>query len=183
MAAMRIDNQTEWNTDDLRSLFAAGLDKNRKHEGPFQSSRLRIKVVYSRRHDRYSGHAWLNTGHIRIRLPKPEYDLNVRMTAAIFDHELQHCRGYRHEHGLCPHISEAGLEACAWADAFTISIKTPKEPMPREHVLAAKMQHALDRAKAALTKKKRAETIHKRWQRRVKYYERAITAAAAKSKP
>jgi hypothetical protein len=51
----------------------------------------------------------------------------------------------------------------------------------REHVLASKMAHAIDMARAALTRKKRAETISRRWQRRVKYYERAIAAAAARA--
>ena len=97
---MKIINKTQWDTRALRKVFTAVYRESVKYDGK-HDWRLKITVVYARGWGGYSGCAYLNSGTMRIRLPKPGNlrgeTLDIFNLAHLFEHELAHCRGQNHD--------------------------------------------------------------------------------------
>jgi len=119
-----------------------------------------------------------NWSWVRVRVPTKwlvagsngiEYsgEFNPVEFSHVLQHELDHNRGLRHsEMVACRTID------CNWAKAFEVKRKQDK-PKPVRDLKKERHEHALKKVKEFETKKRRTETLLKKWKRKVRYYEKA----------
>jgi hypothetical protein len=114
---------------------------------------------------------------MRLRLPKENPD---KVTfAAIVAHELAHTRGLKHDmmNGCATYgLTGRWRELYAWAEALPLEIKlkvSKHKPGPD-----LKLIHSEKMLKAAMTREKRAVTLRKKWQGKVRYYSQKLQQAA-----
>ena len=172
---MKLHNSTHWQTRDLRAILLrvaadelADTDRQR-----WQQRNLNVTVVYSRGH--HSGCAWLKSTSMRLMLPKAV--VHPVEFAWLCAHELAHIRGQRHDQmtGDVMHFTPSARARYAWATDYPIrrrETQTAQRPGDEQ-----KHQHAIGRLALAVTRRKRAATIERKWQRRVRYYERKMAAS------
>ena len=191
---IRVENKTAWGTRAMKHIMAAVLARNSKIEGRFdvvwfdnykRVTGLSVTVVYGRGRNGYSGYAWLRTGAMRLRVPRPgpETTFDSAMFAALFEHELLHCRGYKHENmGSC---DVSATHAATFADMASIKVEA-QEPMdvPKPPPVD-RVTHRRVLVEAALARwQKREDGAHRRvvkLKARLRGYE--YRAAAGRSKP
>ena len=181
---MRIKNETDWDTADLRRIFALVLTRwNKIDDRKVPSKRLKhINVVNVRRSWRGpNGCAYVNSGSMWIRLPQAREDhrpLKVRELAFLFEHELAHCAGYHHDRmGPLNHwalVSKS--ERYAYVDGFTIRPKAPPKPKPKPDRQIERYKASVEALARWRTKLKRAQTGMKKYQAKVRRYEKALAA-------
>ena len=87
---MKITNETEYSTRDLRRIFLA-CENNEGTDPSFRN----VKVVYNRI-NRISGYAWYNSNSVVIRLPKLRYLTDIHVLAKVYIHEVGHNLNLRH---------------------------------------------------------------------------------------
>lgn len=175
--SMRVNNKTDWDTRDLRRVFTAVLQENRKHEGPFART-LNITVVPARYGGYYSGYAYFNTGSMRLRLPRPKHGaLDVFKLAHLFEHELAHCRGYRHK-GMCTLNDWRHAKPESYPGLIGMTVRaTPPKVRPKVDHRQRRYARTLAKIKSWKTKAKRAATALKKLERQRRYYERTMDGA------
>jgi predicted metal-dependent hydrolase len=96
--------------------------------------------------------------------------------AMVIAHELAHTRGARDEY-MMRHSARYGRfgsyrQIYAWANELPLEVRpkvTTTRPAPD-----AKLAHCQRMLKAALTREKRATTLRKKWETRVRYYAKKI---------
>lgn len=129
---------------------------------------LTCEVLYSRQGD-HRGYGYLGIPHIKLLVPRDGNVSRVRV-AQILLHEIDHTLGLRHrEMRSSRHLD------FAWSDSLPEwRLIPPRERKPRGRArpVGAKLEWARARAKEAQTRAKRANTILKKWQAKVRYYER-----------
>jgi len=143
---------------------------------------LRVVVVYTRkRGSTYSsGCAHIKSNWMKVRLSK--YTPNKIDLAMVVAHELAHTRGMRDEY-MMRHSSKYGRvgnykERYAWANDLPleqVEKKSKKKPVDQ------KLAHVRAMLKAARTREKRATTLRKKWEAKVKYYTKRIGGTNAKT--
>jgi hypothetical protein len=188
MTEMKIKNSTVWDTADLRRVFAAVLTQSNKVEGNFPSKRLKIDVVYTKGGG-YSGCAWLHTGRMTIRVPRPRAatslalfgptEVDVFSLAWLFEHELAHCRGFKHDQMGCLNnwpTAERRKEMYPCVAGMKIGLAPVKPAKPKPDAQAVRHAAAVAQLMRWKTKAKRAATGVKKAQARVRYYERVAAA-------
>jgi hypothetical protein len=158
---MRLTNETDWNTSDLKRLCALVV----KHKGSHKNHT--IKVVSSRRW--VSGLAWIGGSGIVMRVPCPKKGAFQLMSfVLVLDHELDHNLGLRHD-TMCGH---KGRE---WEYAKEVAVRAKEKKMPSKQSIAqGRLLKAKEHLKDASRRVKLAQTIQKRWTRRVALYERQL---------
>jgi predicted SprT family Zn-dependent metalloprotease len=176
---MRIEliNKTHWRDDHIRAFIARGMQAERPDLCKRGAPAMHVTVVYARRH-RHSGYAYFHSRTIRIRLPKENPD---KVTfAAIIAHELAHTRGLKHDmmNGCATYgLTGRWRELYSWAEALPLEIK-PKTVKQRPQA-DAKLAHCNEMLRLAFTREKRAVTLRKKWQGKVRYYSQKLLKAAA----
>jgi hypothetical protein len=168
---MRIINETEWDTRQLRRVFSAVLRESNRVEGR-HNHRLRIHVARGRY---VSGYAYFNSGRMKLRLPSPKHGpLEVFMVGWLFDHELAHCRGHRHEvMGRLNSQSHATAENYPYLVGLSLGPKlVPLKPVI--NLQAVRAARVAARLKAWEARQVRAERAVKKLRRQAAYYARAI---------
>lgn len=189
---IHINNKTSYRTDDLRRFVDACA---RVYGG----STRKITFVYSRRVGHTSGIARVDGGWIIMRLPRGRDAATRKLVpvetfstewlhdlAFVLAHEMQHNHGCRHEggskHGGTFSHGEYDEVGSWWTD-LTIRARPPKEQPSRDLVIARAVRDREARARAnlerALRRLKRAQTLAKKWQSRVAYYDRKRVAAGS----
>lgn len=179
---MKITNTTHWRTDHLRAILqpAAELELD-----PADRKRLVVRIVYSRQPGRVSGRARLGGRHVSrlvpltvlLRIPRDSVD--PRDFAWLACHEFAHSRGQRHR-GMAAWYRWGwqNHQRYAFAEGRPIERPQPKPKPTWEAVRLAKLAHAQAMLKAADTRLKRATTIHRKWKRRVAYYQKQLEHVA-----
>ena len=178
---MRIDlrNETEFRSDDVRRLVSAAL----RAVGFLPGARPpRFDVVPSRS-SRVSGFAALGTDRrfhglrARLRLPPRRLwtDDTWRDIVATTVHECMHLVGSEHR-DMTEGQYRCTLPLPAWAADLQLRDAEPAPTVSREERVAAargdRLEHARAMLKKAETRSKRAETIRKKWARRLRELER-----------
>jgi hypothetical protein len=172
---MKIRNETKWSTDDLRAIISAAL----AHRG-VPSTGLVVEVVPSRHrisgvarigkmHKRWSGAKEMFYGNwMKLRLPHNS-DEKLKVVAAVIEHEVAHLQGLTH--GT---MSDA-LRWCTQEVSWLGELQLREEEKPcvnKAAVRADRLAHAERMLAKAETREKRATTLRKKWERRVRALER-----------
>lgn len=174
---MRIDNRTDWRTDDLRRIFSMVLARwNRMETGRRRvpSKTLRISIVYARTSKTGSGWAYLNSGRMRLCLPRD--GLDIRKVAFLFEHELAHCAGYDHK-DMADLMSwkTADTKRYDFVEGMEVRGKEAVKP-PKTDVQIIRYERVIASRKRWETKLKRAQTALKKLKQKERYYEKALNA-------
>jgi len=181
---MRVDNHTDWDTKQLRKLFAACLAEVRKTETHWSLARMSIRVK-THRSPYVGGYAWHDSNGIVMKLPKeipaeiPQgFDFTQKI-ADTFIHEIGHCilgRKRKHRKGdiIEPVYRTWILETISMGKFPLEKIETPKRP--KGEIVSDRYGRALVNLKKANTRLKRAKTLYDKWNRKVRYYEKKMVA-------
>jgi hypothetical protein len=175
---MRIElkNKTHYRDDHIRAFLVKGIQTERPDLCKHGARPMRVIVSYRRNTSGSSGCAYLHSHWMTVRLPKDTTKIDKVDFALVIAHELGHTRGLDHRRmNSCATYGRVGRwrEIYAWADGLPLEVKpkTSKRKQPD-----AKLEHCKRMFKAALTREKRATTLRKKWEAKVKYYtKRAAT--------
>lgn len=172
---MKIRNHTHYVTADLRRIIARCAD----HElEAAHRRRVIVTVTYSRRKDSCSGHATIGGNWATVRINK--HAPNPAAFALVTAHEFKHLRGWTHKQ-MKGRYSDDDTSRYAWAAGLPLAVKTPARKV--RPTVDAKIAHARLMVKRATTRAKRAATLLRKWQRRVRLLERKATNAAIDALP
>ena len=190
--ALRVENDTCWSTRDLRKIFNKCLREVKKTEKHHSLNRLVVRVI-NHKADWVGGRAWFDSGAMVIKIPHPRKGVQdkekiwqssgldfAQSIAYVFIHELGHCIGIRP--GGKVHRKYMTIEGpyMDWIRETFSNEKTPvkfKIPVPKAKPGdAEKYASAIKNLKKANTRLKRAVTIQKKWDKKVKYYEKKMAA-------
>ena len=188
---LKISNTTDYRKDDLRKLTLKcmhhlGIDPDKPHHVRFEHRR-------STRHT-CSGYAYLHTGNFWIKIPKRlgyhvkgQWETDkvtpnalprnlVRDVAAVIMHELQHCMGLNHDEMASTYDPEY-LADCPWVDDMQLrragldrKVASPVDN--RETNARYRQAQAVQRIANLESQIKRANTILKKWNTKVRYYDK-----------
>jgi hypothetical protein len=173
---MKIVNKTHWRTNHLRS-FIQRIAKV-EIDGPTHKA-LHVTIKYNRQKDRgwCSGNARLKRPIMTIMVPSQVVD---RIDLAhVIAHELAHTRGMKHHQmNRNPQYTRVGdwRDRYAWAETMPLEKAGPKA-RKKPDVQLQRYTRALAAQQRWETKLKRAQQALKKLRPRLRYYERALTAA------
>jgi hypothetical protein len=190
---MKIRNETDYETRDLRRFFSAGLCamkassekviEVRKQTGNLHCSRATLGEVRERkvleqgdivRKWKTSEGRW-----IRMLTYQKDGELDLRRFARVFEHEVLHSKGAEHK-DMTEHQMKCDLPLPAWAEGLSIRKKPPKPPVRREELLRLRAIEKEDHARKTLAlyerKQKRLAGLLRKWRAKEKYYERRRAA-------
>ncbi len=192
---MKINNETQYKTNDLRKLFTEVIRRNEKLEGALgrhTKKYLSIDVRYSKAKSRlrkiddlkpaskenvhhvkesrsYHGTGQLNGYKITLSVPR-DCNLDKPKLAYILDHELMHIRGYLHKN-MKPY-NKWDTHNYQWAETFVINMKEEK-PKPKVNLVDKRYKHVLDMIKKKEKQIKVLKRSLDKWNKKRKYYERS----------
>lgn len=175
---IELDNKTHWRSDHIRAFIAPCMKDQRPDLCKRGAPALKVRVVYTRSGTRgSSGNASYNSNRMRVRLSRENPD-KVDF-AGVITHELAHTRGVRHEtmRGN-PRYRRIGnyQKIYAWGETLPLEKAQPKVQV--RLTVDKKLSHTKAMLKAALTREKRATTLRKKWEARVKYYTKRVKGEA-----
>jgi len=178
---MRITNKTNYDTRYLRRLFLT-CEKHifAEYLVHGESKHRHVTVKYHKT-DYVGGYAWYNSASIVMKLPYPESlhlgsirkknKVSARKVAQTYLHEVGHNIGLKHNK-MKP---SRKINVDWWPDE-SVPLKEKKPAKPKlsiTEVRAAKAQKKLDEWQC---KQRRAKTFVKKYQAKVKYYEKKMAA-------
>lgn len=144
---------------------------------------MKVRVVYTRGSGSKgsSGYASYHSNRMCIRLAK-EFPDKVDLAGVIY-HELAHTRGMRHDamrnH---PRYRRVGNYRTIYAWGFDLPLEKVEKKSKKVPV-NAKLIHAEKMLKAAMTREKRATTLRKKWEAKVRYYTKRAAMPPSPPKP
>jgi len=177
---LKITNNTHFQTKDLKKVMKECM----KHEG---INKCGCAVNYSKS-GRIHGYAYLNSTTVIMFIPKTKLVAiagsdgttvqrrenftftqgAVERFAQIFTHELHHNLGLHHKE-----MKPSWKINCEWAKGYPIFIKEDK-PKPKRNLKKERYEKALTKVKQYQTRLKKTNTILKKWQKKVRYYENGM---------
>ena len=157
---MNAKNQTHWQTRDLKRLFCEVFRRNSKIEGKLRvSQHLFVEVVYSRSGS-YTGWAQYDGIVMYLRIPKDK--LNGADLTCLFEHELEHIRGYHHRS-----MSRAWqIKQYVWAtdtEKFPFRRKEARPAEPKVDIQLKRYANVLKKVAEKGTALKRLQRLLKKW--------------------
>ena len=175
---MQVTNTTKYRTDDLRKflraiIVEAGMD-------PRENWRITVEFVRNKRYwDCVKGYAYYNSRTFSLRIPFGWGTIGndagkLKSMAQVVHHEIDHCRNVRHT-DMVP-VSE--IQTAVW-EGHQIRIKVEKKKPPMVDRAAKRRAHAEIMAENWAKKLRTAKRCLKKWERKVRYYERAADRKAA----
>lgn len=174
---MKVKNETEWLTRDLKRVLCEALRRNSKIEGPlkkWQKKGLIVEIVYSRK-GYYSGNAQYNGCWMKLRIPKDK--IKKSDFVSLFIHELDHTRGFHHNQIAGGRYLRT--ESYPWVEDNTKFPIRKKEIIPKEKpdLQIKRYKHVLEIIKQKERIIKRLSNSLKKWRKKRKYYEKVLIAA------
>jgi len=177
---IEIKNKTHWRSAHLRAFIKRVLPQERADLCKRGARALNVRVRYNRggvRHDYVTGCAPYFSNSITIKLASGAVD-RIDLAHTIV-HELGHTRGVRHpEMTGDPLYTRSGnwREVYSWAETLPLEKNISVKVKPTVDVKIAHAQKMLSRAS---TRTKRAMTIKRKWEIRLRRLERSKLQAAA----
>ena len=191
---MKIKNQTQWQTKQLRKIFMACLNKVREGEqgifNPQELGRMADLQILIKWHKTnwVGGFAYYNSRTMCIKMPRKDslysgFPLQRRI-ASTFIHELGHCLGMRHNHySTFEQYYDEWINETFTPEAYPLEY----HPEKQEHEVKINLrefryQKALKLQDRAARKLENARKGLKKWTNKVKYYEKVLAVAKGKGK-
>lgn len=171
---MKVKNHTKYDTQFLRHLFIAC----EKHEGT--NYRYREVEVLNKRGGGVSGRAWVHSRHVNMYLPSgrgPGHSLKSHSIAQVYIHEVGHNLGLRHKD-----MGSVSSINVSWLADEPVPAKKPKPPKAKPNIVEVRAIHAQDMLDKWQKKMNRAKTFVKKYQRKVRYYQKKKAASNESSK-
>lgn len=170
---IKLSNKTHWRDDHIRAFIARGMKEERPDLCKRGALPMTVHVRYTRNRVT-SGCAYLNSRWMTLRIAKHGAPDKASFAHTIF-HELAHTRGLTHErmHNRAYGYVDGWREHYAWANDLPLEVQqktTRTRPAPD-----AKLAHCQRMLKAATTREKRAVTLRRKWEAKVRYYSKKIT--------
>ncbi len=109
-----------------------------------------------------------------LRVPRGKID--PRLLARVFKHELDHCRGFKHNQMGGRFLDMGNLEKDNWALNYPIRQKESKVK-PKPDLQLERYNHVLEMLKAKKSQLKRLQNQIKKWNQKRKYYESILIAS------
>jgi hypothetical protein len=178
-----LENKTHWRTADLRRIAQRVCREEFPRERFGDRWRqMRLVVGYNRAGSgSSSGHAYYGGRTAYVNVPSGNVGkgnvghVNPVDFAHVVAHEFGHCKGLRHGR-MPPHMestrwgqrSDYIRQHFAWAAALPIRKVEPKRKV--RPAADEKLAHAERMLARAVTREKRAATLRKKWQAKVRYY-------------
>ena len=190
---MKIINETDWDTKNLKKIFLLCLNKVRKVEGRYKTAFdcPKVYIRYNRRHWWIGGYAYYHSNVMTIKLPRDAnyWDMGnlygdkktdfSQTIAATYIHELGHNLGEKHHGGIntIEHCFMDWIKQNIGSEKYPI-VKRIKVDKPKLDMRVKRYQLALNNFERAETRFKRAKTLWKKWMNKVKYYQTILPVAA-----
>lgn len=167
---MKVANETQYSTQDLRKFFLQGL----KAMGA-ETNKV-IRVVYSKRgaHWGYAsyGDSCFQGRSILMSVPKGKLDLLD--FARVFEHEVSHNLGLRHKE-MSEEVRRC-VQEVTWHEGLQVRWEE-RAPKPKLDHVARREEKARRMAVKWERKLGIARRMYRKWSAKVRYYERRKTAA------
>lgn len=177
---MLVKNSTVWDTADLRKLFFKCVREVEKIETPnlkFTNRKNRFKLEIMNTQGGCRGRATVNGYWIMIKIDRRwtiqnELEECQRIELAkLIIHEYYHTIGYRY-HDQRHYMRDFTAKwVVDWIKGYPIKQKILTSKA-KPNLKEKRYQQALANLARAVSKKKRAETLYKKWLAKVKYYEK-----------
>lgn len=180
---MIIKNSTVWDTANLRKLFYKCVREVEKIESPeykFTNRKRRFILEIMNTEGGSRGRATVNGHWIMIKIPKAwrtETEISEDHKAELVRlivHEYYHTIGYRY-HDRCNYKRDFTKNwESSWSKDYPIKQKETKKEV-KQDLRQKRYKQAIVNLKQATTRKKRSETLYKKWRDKVAYYERQFS--------
>ena len=179
---MIIKNSTPWDTSDIRKLFYRCIKEVEKIEKPdyrFTERRKRFTLEILNTEYDCRGRAAINGHWVMIKISKAWTkeetisDENRKKLALLIIHEYYHTIGYKHQDSCHYKRDFTAKWLVDWINEYPIR-KKKIILKPKIDLKQKRYEQALANLKKATTKRKRAETIYKKWLKKVKYYNKQL---------
>ncbi len=180
---MRIRNETHWDSRSILRLVRRVAQDEMAEPG--QRRHYCITVKY----DRGQRTARLGCAPYGLSALQPSKRMTLYLSrtgevdaiklAHTIAHEFAHNKGIRHRDMTNTQrwgYVEGWRGLYAWAADFPVSAKPIAEVPALATVIERKLAHAESMKRKAHTRASRAKTILHRWEKRVRYYEKKLTA-------
>jgi hypothetical protein len=178
---MIIKNSTNWDTSDLRRLFHKCVQEVEKVEKPnyrFKDRRRRFTLEIMNTEGGSRGRATTGGHWVMIKIPRdwaePEMSFDHKINLArLMIHEYYHTIGFSyHDKRNYKNDFTAKWEV-DWVKNYPIK---PKQIIikPKQDIKTKRYQQAIKNLALATTRKKRSETIYKKWRDKCSYYRRQL---------
>jgi hypothetical protein len=175
---IKLTNKTHWRDDHIRAFIQRAARDERPDLCKRGAPALKVTVVYTRGGSQgSSGCATYHSNWLKVRLPKHGLPDKIDFAHVIY-HELAHTRGLRHNRmNSCATYGRVGNYRIlyAWANELPLDVKL-KQTKARPTV-DIKLAHCQKMLKAAMTREKRATTLRKKWEKKVRYYQKPASTA------
>lgn len=172
---IKLTNKTHYRDDHIRAFLVRGIQAERPDLCKALARPMNVRIVYRRNTSGSSGCAYLHSHWMTVRLPKSTAMVDKVDFAHVIAHELAHTRGLDHRRmNSCATYGRVGRwrELYAWANNLPLEVKLKTAKMRPAPV--AKLAHCQRMLKAAMTREKRATTLRKKWETKVKYYSKKM---------
>jgi len=203
---MQVENKTRWETRDLKSIASFCLSRFSYERIPswrrkrlvirFRPSNVlsRVDVDYFKKTNEIRriqrpggmrGSAQLGGIFVTIRVPNYPHvkELNIKNLGFLLMHELCHIAGYTHRDMRRRIWNHWPNDEKTWNDPriraferFQIRPKQPKPPKPKLDQIV-RYERALANLKRNKSKLKRYQNLVKKWNQKVRYYEKVLSVA------
>lgn len=167
----RLVNRTRYETRTLRKLVAYCI----RTAGAENRTR-KVTFTYTRQDRGCSGYAWLNGSSVVVRLIRGRTD--GANAAQVLLHEIDHNLGLQHR----DMVPSSTIALPGFPADLVALVEMPPKPMPildAAERTATKLAAAEAKVKEWESKLRRTRTWLKKWERRVKYYQRKMPVAAS----
>jgi hypothetical protein len=178
---MKIENKTKYDTRYLRKLFLACERHIFNTYLIHGESKHRHVTVKTNRKGYIAGYAWYNSWSIVITLPPPvsvhygkfkeEHQISARRVAQVYLHEVGHNIGLKHKQ-MIPSL-KINVD---WLPDETVPLKPQPQSKPKRNIVEIRAEKAQAKLNEWTKKLNRAKTYVKKYQAKVKYYERKRAA-------
>jgi len=180
---MKVINNTRYDTRYLRRLFLGCEKKIFATYLVHGESKYRHVTVKTHRGGmaRVGGYAWYNSTNIVITLPPPtsrhlgryvtENTVSARRIAQVYLHEVGHNLGLKHAQ-----MKPSSKIDVLWQPDESVPLKTPKIVKPKKSIIEQRAAKAETKLAEWTKKLNRAKIFVKKYQRKVKYYQKKRAA-------